>query len=344
MYPIPPTETLAETKICKHCGASFPITDKDLAFYDKVSPVFSGKKYAIPAPTLCPDCRQQRRLSFRNERKLYKRKCDATGRDIISIYSPDKPFKVYHQDEWWSDKWDPLDYGRDFDFGRPFFEQFGELVGGVPRMALYYSSCENSSFCNQVADCKDSYLIVSCSEAQNCMYGKRMNNSQYCVDCLLTIGSEHCYECIDCHNCHDCLHCRNIENGRNLRYCLDCIGCSDCWFCVGLQNASFSILNKGYSKEEFERKISQMLREGIDNYAEAFKNLNDSYPKKYLDLLQVEETVGDHVFQSKESFFVFDAGNVQNVRYGQFVNDTKDSADIDYGCCVSSRSYEIVAG
>jgi hypothetical protein len=94
MHSFPLSETLAETKTCKHCGGVFPITDKDLEFYDKVSPVFSGKKYGIPTPTLCPDCRQQRRLSFRNERKLYKRKCDATEREIISIYSPDKPFKV----------------------------------------------------------------------------------------------------------------------------------------------------------------------------------------------------------------------------------------------------------
>jgi len=88
-------EKIVETKVCKHCGVSFDITDKDLEFYEKVSPVFSnfnpgvkketsglkllesGKiKYLIPSPTLCPDCRAKRRMSFRNERKLYKRKCD----------------------------------------------------------------------------------------------------------------------------------------------------------------------------------------------------------------------------------------------------------------------------
>jgi len=79
-------EKIVETKICKHCGASFDITDKDLEFYKKVSPSFpspdsleSGlKKYLIPTPTLCPECRQKRRLVWRNERNLYKRNCDAT--------------------------------------------------------------------------------------------------------------------------------------------------------------------------------------------------------------------------------------------------------------------------
>jgi hypothetical protein len=77
-------EKIVETKICKHCSCKFDITDKDLEFYEKVSPSFpsqdskeSGlKKYLIPTPSLCPQCREQRRMSWRNERNLYKRKCD----------------------------------------------------------------------------------------------------------------------------------------------------------------------------------------------------------------------------------------------------------------------------
>ncbi len=150
MLPVPSTETLAETKTCKHCGDDFPITHQDLEFYNKVSPVFSGVKYAIPTPTICPDCRQQRRLSFRNERKLYKRKCDATQREIVSIYSPDKPFKVCHPDFCWSDQWDPLSYRRDFDFNRPFFEQFAELAEAVPKISSVVLGNENSPFVNFV--------------------------------------------------------------------------------------------------------------------------------------------------------------------------------------------------
>jgi len=71
-------EKIIVNKTCKNCEASFEITDKDLEFYEKISPIFQDKKYFIPTPTFCPDCRQQRRLSFRNERKLYKNKCRAS--------------------------------------------------------------------------------------------------------------------------------------------------------------------------------------------------------------------------------------------------------------------------
>jgi len=65
-------------KKCKKCSINFEITNEDLEFYKKVSPVFNGEKIEIPTPTLCPDCRQQRRISFRNFYKLYKSKCSAT--------------------------------------------------------------------------------------------------------------------------------------------------------------------------------------------------------------------------------------------------------------------------
>jgi hypothetical protein len=77
---IPPGEKIVETKKCRISGQNFFVTDKDLEFYDKISPIFSGKKYSILSPTLCPDERLRRRMMYRNEITLYKRICDLTGR------------------------------------------------------------------------------------------------------------------------------------------------------------------------------------------------------------------------------------------------------------------------
>jgi hypothetical protein len=130
-----------------------------MEFYEKVSPSFGGEKYMIPPPTLCPDCRQQRRLAFRNERKLYKRKCDATKKEIVSIYSPDKPYTVYNQEYWWSDAWDPLSYGRGFDFSRGAMEQMDELIRNVPKMSISVEKQENSEYTNYAGWNKDCYLL-----------------------------------------------------------------------------------------------------------------------------------------------------------------------------------------
>src|SRR3989339_1492471 len=129
---------------CKNCAESFEITDSDLKFYDKISPVFAGKKYLIEAPTFCPECRQQRRFAFRNERNLYHRKCALTGKQIISNYGNHTGITIYSQDAWWSDKWNAKSYGRKYNFDKSFFEQFAELMKEVPQLSISVWNSENS--------------------------------------------------------------------------------------------------------------------------------------------------------------------------------------------------------
>lgn len=85
---------------CRQCASAFEVTPFDLALLDKLSPVFSEKKYPIPPPTLCPDCRQQRRLLWRNERALYRRTCDLCRKSIVSMYPQESPFPVYCSECW----------------------------------------------------------------------------------------------------------------------------------------------------------------------------------------------------------------------------------------------------
>src|SRR3989338_3561766 len=109
---------------CRSCQKEFKIDVEDTAFYEQMQ---------VPPPTLCPECRLIRRMIFRNERTLYKRKCDLCHEDKIFMYPTDAPFPVYCHDCWYSDKWDPEQYAMDYDFNKTFFEQFLELRNAVPR-------------------------------------------------------------------------------------------------------------------------------------------------------------------------------------------------------------------
>ena len=117
----------SETKTCQNCKSAFTIEPEDFAFYEKMQ---------VPPPLWCRLCRFQRRLMFMNERALYKRACDLCGKSMITMYSPDKKVVVYCNPCWWSDEWDPMDYGMEYDPSRPFFSQIKELLGKTPWMAL----------------------------------------------------------------------------------------------------------------------------------------------------------------------------------------------------------------
>jgi hypothetical protein len=86
------------------------------------------------------------------------------------MYSPDKKTLVYSPGEWWSDRWNPIKYGKDFDFSRGFFEQFGELIMKVPRVSLLTTEMENSEYSNYSSHLKNCYLLFDSTECNNTYY------------------------------------------------------------------------------------------------------------------------------------------------------------------------------
>src|SRR3989338_2303852 len=120
---------VSEKKICQNCHGEFIIEPEDFNFYEKIK---------VPPPTFCPECRTVRRLCWRNEMSLFKRKSDAPGDDgkLISFLPPEEKLVVYDANAWWGDSWDPLAYGKDYDFSKPFFEQWRELRDRIPLQAL----------------------------------------------------------------------------------------------------------------------------------------------------------------------------------------------------------------
>ncbi len=259
MFQIPPTEILVETKVCKRCQLSFPITDKDLEFYDKISPIFAEKKYQIPAPTLCPDCRRQWIIAFRNECKLYKRTCGATGKEIISIYSPDKPHRIYSRTEWESDSWDPMSYGKDFDFSKKFFEQFDALYRVTPLMALFNPWSENSEYA-QVANSKSCYLTHVGGWNVDVLYSNWMVKCADCMDCSRCQDTEHCYDCLYCNNQSSrlisCIYCSGCQE---CIACVNCKWCHNCYCSSNQTNASYIWKNEQLTKEEYDLRLKNLI-------------------------------------------------------------------------------------
>ena len=141
-----------ETKTCKSCASDFKIEVEDFAYYEKLR---------VPPPTWCPPCRQQRRYAWRNERVLYRRPCDLCGKSSVTIYSPNKPFKVYCPPCWWGDGWDAGEFATAYDPNRSFFEQWQELQLKVPRIALLTKNSVNSEYTNHSSDNRNCYLGFS---------------------------------------------------------------------------------------------------------------------------------------------------------------------------------------
>ena len=314
---------------CQQCQAHFEITESDLAFYEKVSPLIAGKKYQIPPPTFCPDCRQQRRLCFRNERNLYNRACDLCKKDMVSIYSPDKSLTVYCNECWWSDKWDPMDYGKEFDFNRSLFEQFAEIKAKIPHLHLMKTNTENSEYTHLETDTKNCYMNFGGHYNEDCYYNLHALKCKNCIDNYWVSESEMCYECFKCFHCFSvlysfwCFHCDNCQ------FCYDCKNCSDCFGCVGLRHKKYHIFNKEYSKEEYESKRKELKNtsKGVEEHKKKALKLWLETPHRAVVLDNCENSTGDFLKNCKNCELCFELEEAEDCKYCEVALGLKDCYD-----------------
>ena len=322
---------MAIASTCRQCQTSYQILDEDLEFHDRVSPVLNDHKCLIPPPSLCPDCRQQRRCVWRNERRLYHRKCDLCQKEIISVFSSGISYTIYCDQCWWSDKLDARKYGRDFDFSRSFFEQFQELMVLVPFAHSYNLNQENSDYNNWSSYLKDCYLLASSNRDEDCLYGRLVNDAKDCVDCLSVYNSELCYECMECYYCYGCVACKDSQNCRESFFLEGCIGCSNCFGSVNLRQKQYYFFNEPFTKDQYELKMKEINLGDYFVFQEMKKKFaihRLKFPMKYFVGEKNENVFGNYLQNCKDCFNCFDCRNLESCKYCYQVQESKDCQDV----------------
>ncbi|MBI3335490.1 MAG: hypothetical protein HY001_03250 [Candidatus Portnoybacteria bacterium] len=327
---------------CQNCKAEFTIEPQDFKFYEKISPApLSGADgtLSVPPPTFCPECRLQRRLAWRNERTLYQRKCDLCKKEIIGMYHKEVPFPVYCNECWWSDKWNPLSYGQAYDFSKPFFTQFYELMQKVPRFPFFRKQCKNCDYVNVARDSNDCYLLFGSVKNEDCCYGKIVWNCKNVLDALYCYKCEFCYQVIDCIGCSNLLFSKECTNCRDSAFLEDCINCSDCFLSVGLRNKQYYFENQKLTKEEYEKRVAKAW-ENLSSLSLAHTSLR--YPKRFARFLNSIDSTGDHLLESKRALDCFDLKYGEGCKYIYTGNKSKDCYDCSYLGYSLELGYEAV--
>ena len=320
-------EYKSEKRICQNCKQGFTIEPDDFGFYEKIK---------VPPPTFCPECRLQRRLAWRNDLSFYNRSCDLCGKKIISLYHQDKPLTVYCNKCWWSDKWDPKSYGRDIDFSRPFFEQFRELQDKVPLPAMFNDNGVGSVNCEYTQNttfAKNAYMGAMSWYSEDIMYYYVVGGPQArdLVDVMdIFTHAQKLHECIFTEHSYNCRNCYYSSGLTDCVFMYDSKGCSNCFMCTNLRQKSYCILNKQYTKEEYEKIIKSYRLDTYSGYKktkEEFKNFLIKEPKRFANIRNSTDSTGDCIINSKNVKNGIMAFECENTRYqwrGMWIKDSYD--------------------
>ncbi len=329
----------SETKNCQNCKNEFTIEPEDFAFYEKIK---------VPPPTFCPACRFQRRLSFRNNRVFYKCECALCKKSLLSLYNKESPYTVYCKDCWYSDKWDPMDYGSKYDFSIPFFSQFRFLQNKVPRANLYQTNFVSSEYCNYGLNFKDCYLMFGGTDNERVSFGNQIFYSHDSLDISFSEKIEFGYENFECQRVNKLFFGYHCEDCVESYYLVDCRNCINCFGCFGLRNKQYYIFNQPHSKEEYNEFLGSNNLGSFKSHLEFIKNLQaleTALPHRYAQVYKSVNSDGDDLSEARNTHASFTSRQTEDSSYLFFIrNNVKDCYDNTFQGFNAERLYEIAHG
>ncbi|MFH1769317.1 MAG: hypothetical protein ABH833_01470 [Parcubacteria group bacterium] len=324
--------------ICQNCKKDFVIEAEDFDFY---------KNFKVPIPTFCWRCRLQRRMASRSgSRTMYMIKCGLCDKRTTSNSPPDSLFPMYCSHCWHGDGWDAMEYGREYDFNKTFFEQFRDLIHSVPRQATKMRNSSGSRYCDSVIDCKDCFMVMGGLKSQDCMYGEPYL-SRNTVDSDIVLNADHSYENLSCNGVFNTRFVYFSDECLDSSFLFDCKGCTSCFGCVNLRNQQYRIFNKKYTKEEYKKEMEKWDLGSYIKLQEAKKRFYEFYlsiPRRFSIITNGINVVGDDLQNTKncQVCFMTKSGveNCKYIYYGGLL--LKDSMDVTTGGEKSQLMYESV--
>ena len=259
-----------QARICEHCNQNFTINEEELVLY---------KKVGIELPVLCFFCRIKLHQSFWMFGKFRKGISDLSGESLITVLPEKNRYPIYTSLEWYSDKWDGVDYGMDYDETKPFLKQMQELQEKVPHPHQNGTKNTKCEWCDDVWNSKNCYLSRSLDTCEDLIYGYRNIQVKNSIDSIICFNSEKCYDTQDCHHSFKLFYSRHSRDCIDSFFLFDCRNCQNCFMCWNLRNKSHCIENIQYTKEEYEKKIMS-LNPGSYKSIQDFKGRFEEIIKK----------------------------------------------------------------
>lgn len=119
---------------------------------------------------------------------------------------------------------------------------------------------ENTDYGNYIHFNKDCYLCFDAAHDENCAY---LHDSFYCKTSYdltyVAVDTELSYQAVDSATLFNCSFAVHASNCQDSAYLFNCFNVKNSLGCVGLRNKEYCILNRQFTKEEYEKLSSQII-------------------------------------------------------------------------------------
>ncbi len=118
---------------------------------------------------------------------------------------------------------------------------------------------ENSDFGDFVHYCKNCYMSFDAAYDENCAYVYDTFHCKSVIDATYEFKDDLVYQAVDSISIFNSNFIVNSKNCSDSNYIFDCANVKNSLGCVGLANVEYCILNRQFTKEEYEKKSLEII-------------------------------------------------------------------------------------
>lgn len=221
--------------------------------------------------------------------------------------------KEYSQEEYKKKKTEFLEKNKNLNELRTKFQEFKLKF---PHKYAEIESCENCNgdHLNSCKNCENSFDLVECEDCNNCALGLKAKD---CMDCTGVPTSELCYESVAIPENYSLKFCAVIwPKSSYLEYCVFSRSSKNCFGCISLLRNEYCILNKQYTKEEYEKLVPKIIEhmKKTGEYGEFFPMeispfdyietlAQDYYPLKQDENAETQSDKQFRIIETEKAFY-----------------------------------------
>ncbi len=228
-------------------------------------------------------------------------------------------------------------------------QQFETFARQAPRPAAFGRRNENSVG-DYLHECRDLHFAFECLRSAESRYVRQVSDSSRCVDCSGIVGGELLYECTNVGRKATYLRFTMQSYGdlSRLTYCSLCFqDCTDLFGCFGLRGKQYCLLNKQYTKDDYEKLVVQVVAhmESTGEWGEFFPPESSVVP---YNLSMAQDSFPLSSEEASQREFRWQAAVETLASAGAEVPDrldlsSDDTTDELFSCSVCSHRFRIIA-
>jgi hypothetical protein len=276
------------------------------------------KKFNVPPHSWSVLTRMKHLTGFFEMYQFWYMKHPETGKRILSAIHPSSGLKSLPDVEWFEKDFSEINL--DFSSDQSFFDYFRKLQVQVPILATRSSELPVNSIAMASFGDINSNFVMAC-KSKNSLYSTDAIDMEDSAEVSAGTKIQNSFHILQSHRIFNCKFVHGSFDCLNSSFLFDCRNCESCFGATNARNKKYLWFNKQLSKEEYEKRLSEVdfsCRSKLAEYKKLFGELMKTqavWPESFNE--KCTNVIGEYTTNAVDCSYIFAGidGPFQNLHH-----------------------------